>query len=871
MRLTGLNPEASSNRPVWTRLPGWQLYMLGGLVLLGGYFLIPTSWPGVLNLYYATFNLMPVAVILLVIRRIAPAQVLAWYLIAAGLTCWAAGEYIWAIYNFFSNKDAPNPSLADFLFLGYYPLIISGVWLLARGRFKTWNIGALVDAAMVTCSIGILVWNFFITPHIQNSRLSFIQVLVSISYPLLDLLLFSMWVFYLLLPGRRTLAYYFFSLSLGITFITDAFYGLALLSGTYYTGHPVTAGWMLAFIFWGAVILHPSRDSLGEVGSTQPTKIGRFRFGTLGIVSIIGPGMFIVQQILHIEVNIPLLVVTSFTLVLLVVGRMAVFVRGNETVAKELSIQAHRQAELALFSQAALGAASLADLLNDTVSMTGRVLNIEASTILELRSHGNSLVFRRTNDPNPTRWSNIPVPTGPGSFSGKILAEKTQVVVGDWGAQTEFKPTPLITENGYKSSLGVPILERKGTVFGVILAHSIQRNRFTTSDASFLRTVASIVATAIERKRVEDALQQERDFALQVMTTMGQGLVVEDAERIIQFVNPAMAQMLGYETEELFGCSTDVFLSASARQQLPGIIAVRQAGITSPYELSLVRQDGGTFYASITGVPIMKDAALERVILVITDITERKLAEEEMQKTLAKEKELSELKSRFVTGTSHEFRTPLTAIMTSAELLEHYSSRFSEEKKLEILQRIQTSVKYMTHLLDDILIIGKADAGKLVFNPLPVDLVAECREALEEVKGQLTPAHQVSFVVQGRPVTGRMDPVLLKHILVNLLSNAIKYSPFGGLILLELAYQPTPGMVRIRMTDQGIGILPEDREHLFEAFHRGKNIGTLAGTGLGLSIVKRSVDLQHGTIELSGEPGLGATFTVALPLVPPLP
>jgi signal transduction histidine kinase len=240
-----------------------------------------------------------------------------------------------------------------------------------------------------------------------------------------------------------------------------------------------------------------------------------------------------------------------------------------------------------------------------------------------------------------------------------------------------------------------------------------------------------------------------------------------------------------------------------------------------------------------------------------------------MQKNLAKEKELSELKSRFVTGTSHEFRTPLTAIMTSAELLEHYSQRFSEEKKLEILQRIQTSVKYMTHLLDDILIIGKADAGKLAFNPLPVDLVAECRAALEEVHDELTPRHQVSFVVQGTPVTAQLDSALLKHILVNLLSNAIKYSPGGGLILLELTFQSRPGLVQIRLTDQGIGILPEDRPHLFEAFHRGKNIGTLPGTGLGLSIVKHSVDLQNGTIEVTGEPGSGTTFTVVLPLALP--
>jgi PAS domain S-box-containing protein len=368
---------------------------------------------------------------------------------------------------------------------------------------------------------------------------------------------------------------------------------------------------------------------------------------------------------------------------------------------------------------------------------------------------------------------------------------------------------------------------------------------------------------------VEDALQQERDFGLQVMNNMGQGLIVEDANRLILFVNPVMAGMLGYQTAELSGRTTDVFISASSKEKMPSIVAMRQQGITSPVELSLVRKDGQEFYASITGVPIMKDGALERVILVISDITERKKADDEIQKALAKEKELGELKTRFVSATSHEFRTPLTSIMTSAELLEHYSQRYSEEKKKEILQRIQTSVKYMSNLLDDILIIGRADAGKLQYNPVALDLVAESREALDEVKFELTSRHRVEFTVHGIPAIGQVDPISFKRILVNLLSNAIKYSPDGGLIGLDLNFQPE-GQVEIRVSDQGIGILPEDREHLFEVFHRGRNVGLLAGTGLGLSIVKHNVELQKGTIKVDSIPNYGTIFTIMLPLALPV-
>ncbi|PSB25552.1 ATP-binding protein [Chlorogloea sp. CCALA 695] len=235
----------------------------------------------------------------------------------------------------------------------------------------------------------------------------------------------------------------------------------------------------------------------------------------------------------------------------------------------------------------------------------------------------------------------------------------------------------------------------------------------------------------------------------------------------------------------------------------------------------------------------------------------------EMQIALDKEKELSELKSHFVTMTSHEFRTPLATILSSADILQKYSHKLREEQKFTHLQQIQTSVKHMTQLLNDLLLLGKAAAGKLQFEPTPVDLIRFCQALVEELK-LINDSYTITFANQGNGTTAYIDEKLLRHILTNLLSNAIKYSSPGGTVHFELIYQA--GEVSFHIQDHGIGIPQADQAQLFEAFHRASNVGTISGTGLGLAIVKNSVDLHGGTIIIASEVGVGTTFTVTIPL-----
>lgn len=257
-------------------------------------------------------------------------------------------------------------------------------------------------------------------------------------------------------------------------------------------------------------------------------------------------------------------------------------------------------------------------------------------------------------------------------------------------------------------------------------------------------------------------------------------------------------------------------------------------------------------------------SAEDEVMAIVRDITERKRAESDIQNALEKEKELSELKSRFVSMASHEFRTPLTTILSSSELLQDYGHKWAEEKKLLHYQRIQTAVKHMIQLLNDVLLIGQAEAGHFKFCPAQMDIVQFCHDLVEEMQ-ITTKNHTIASNVQIKSSTVELDEKLLRHILSNLLSNAIKYSPSGGTINFVLIEELEKLIFQVQ--DSGIGIPVADQAKLFDSFHRATNVGTISGTGLGLAIVKKAVDLHGGNITVESEVRSGTTFTVSLPII----
>lgn len=385
------------------------------------------------------------------------------------------------------------------------------------------------------------------------------------------------------------------------------------------------------------------------------------------------------------------------------------------------------------------------------------------------------------------------------------------------------------------------------------------------------------------------------------------------------YVNPTLAEIFGYDSPEDMTAKVNdigkqIYVNPNSRDEFIDLMS--KDGSVLKFEYQVYRADGSVTWVSENARSVRDpEGNLIAYEGDIEDITERKWAEAEIKKALEKEKELSQLKSQFISMTSHVFRTPLTTILGSAEALEYYSHKWDEEKKLTYLRRIQDKAQYMTGLLNDMLVIGKQESGHFDFNPAPLDLEKLCRGLIEEIKLSIDSQCSLDFVLQeakelitkisdkngiNRKILNIVQPDsnqqeqrqndaiynaspesedesreqmfefvlidenLLRHILFNLLGNAVKYSPQGGDIFLKLSYLNNYAIFQVQ--DEGMGIPAAEQKYLFESFYRAQNAINISGTGLGLTIVKSFVDLHRGQIFVESEVGVGTTFTVLLPL-----
>jgi PAS domain S-box-containing protein len=327
--------------------------------------------------------------------------------------------------------------------------------------------------------------------------------------------------------------------------------------------------------------------------------------------------------------------------------------------------------------------------------------------------------------------------------------------------------------------------------------------------------------------------------------------------------NDAFLNWLGLNRDELTGrTSADFGMWEKWEAREAALGAMRTVGSIRNRECRWRNQRGETITVLLSCETILLEHT-PHILSFAQDITQRKRAEEELRKTLEREKELSQLKSNFVSMVSHEFRTPLGIIQSSAELLHDFYGRMPSNERNEQLESISRNTRRMAGMMEEILVLSRLDAGKVEFQPARLDLnVFTCR-IVDEVLSATSRRCAINLVLNSVPTTARADERLLGHIFANLLTNAVKYSEAGTTVNFLVSRDGGDAVCVIR--DQGIGIPKEDQPHLFLAFHRGSNVGTRPGTGLGLLLVKRCADLHGGKVDVESHPGVGTTVTVRFP------
>jgi PAS domain S-box-containing protein len=386
-------------------------------------------------------------------------------------------------------------------------------------------------------------------------------------------------------------------------------------------------------------------------------------------------------------------------------------------------------------------------------------------------------------------------------------------------------------------------------------------------------------------EELEAQLQKSQTEILDYKHALDESCIVAitNQKGIIKYVNSNFCKISKYTAEELLGQDHRLINSGyHPKEFIRNLWVTIASGKIWRGELKNRAKDGSFYWVDTTIVPFLNENGKPYQYLAIrADITQRKLAEEqvlrnkeelekkikertlELTAALEREKQLNEMKSRFVSIASHEFRTPLSAILSSTSLVEHYLAPEDAEKRYKHIERIKSSVRNLTDILNDFLSLEKLEQGKVEVKNEDFDVQELIKDVLDEMDGLFRKKyHNVNFVFTGSSCVCQ-DRKVLRNVLLNLLSNAVKYSPPEKEI--AIVAEVKKGTVCVSVKDQGIGIPPEAQKDLFTTFFRASNAATIQGTGLGLNIVKRYIELLGGAIHFVSKLNEGSTFTIEFP------
>lgn len=457
--------------------------------------------------------------------------------------------------------------------------------------------------------------------------------------------------------------------------------------------------------------------------------------------------------------------------------------------------------------------------------------------------------------------------------------------------------------------LGAPLKTADNRIIGMIAVQTYDKNEYyTETDKNILTFVAAQLAIAMERMKTQAALSDsESKYRLLVEHAFDAIYLMRETH--YEYVNNMFCQLTGYSYNELTSPDFDyeTLLPEETREFMKERYKLRIEGkpITPKYEVKIQNRNGQLIDVEVCTVSIAQPGEVA-VLGFMRDITDRKIAERairdlnkqledrvaertaqlenvlrdlkleiavrrsaeekliqsknEITKAFEREKQLNDLKTRFISMISHEYRTPLTIIMTSTYLIEKFFTMQDEEKFNNKIFMIRSAINTMTELLENVLTVGRLDSGEMVLDFTTINLIEFCRHLIRELSEADPNQHQIKLVSKSVSVILKTDMKLLRMIISNLLTNAIKFSAPKTTVTIEIIDDYSD--LTIKVSDEGYGMLQDDIEHLYEPFYRGKNIGVVPGTGLGLAIVKRCIERLNGRIKVNTNIDSGTEFII---------
>jgi diguanylate cyclase (GGDEF)-like protein/PAS domain S-box-containing protein len=606
-------------------LQTWHVHLLLGVLATGMYFLLPSQ--GAQHTFQFLFVLSALAAIVTGVRTHRPSQPLPWYLFACAMLMSILGFVTYGYYETDLGIESPLTTLADVFFIASYPCAAGGLLLIQSQRLVR-DQGSTIDPIIVAVGAGMLAWVFLMKPYVEDQSLTLLEQLVSITYPLMDVLLLAFVVRLLLVPGRRPPAYYPLSVGLMLLLTFDAAYAATTLAGTYQTGSLLDALELLCYVLFGVAALHPSMADFSETVLHPETKLTRRRLALLAAASLMAPSVLALEAARNESIDVPMIVGGSGVLFLLVLARVAGIMRSRE--------QAIDQERILRRTAAALVAAPDREsiykvALDATRALVGKAP--ETQVAIATGSAEKVTVVAATDDPAGDAagvriyLDEYPDPVRAGLLEGRVVEAEHLPKEGEMEALLKFEPEA-------QTVFFVPLLVQAQLRGAVIVL-----TRFNPSEdrKAVLEALGREIALALESAALaEEAHRRKSEERFRSLIQNSSDVVaVVGTDGVTYYVSPAVERILGYKPQDALDHSvfTPPIMHPDDIERVRRVFGwlTGRPGASAKADFRLRHADGRWIHVETIAKNLLTDPSIGGIVVNYRDITERKSFEEQLR------------------------------------------------------------------------------------------------------------------------------------------------------------------------------------------------------------------------------------------------